>query len=242
MKKIHSLLLPVIFFFSLSSLAQRKMSAEAGNFFVTAMSQFNPKHVAWIKSTAKTMNDKSMAATEAKTFATQYAKLNGKSGTMDIEALLFLVLMQSNKNAEEDLRTKMAEMKEINEKKEALREAKEKLKEQDKELKRETLDSFRTLLQNRPFKKTTTLQPVKPPGRDTVKKANLIINPKVTTIEIKELIDKLQEEEDSLTELGGRKELTMQFYMDRMGKADAAASNAMKKFSDVQNSIISNWK
>ena len=111
MKKIISSLVIAICLFTQSSTAQVKASPEAQQFFTTAMAQINPRHVAWVKSTARTMNDKKMADPEAKSFATKYAIANGITNTMDIEALVFLVLMQTTKDAEEDLRSTMAEIK-----------------------------------------------------------------------------------------------------------------------------------
>src|SRR5262245_14926183 len=52
----------------------------------------------------------------------------------------------------------------------------------------------------------------------------------------------LQDQRDSLSELGEEQQLRMQLVMDRMTKADAAASNLLKKFSDVQSQLIGNFK
>lgn len=52
----------------------------------------------------------------------------------------------------------------------------------------------------------------------------------------------IQDESDSLSELSEEQQLKMQMYMDRMTKADAAMSNAMKKFSETSSTIVSNLK
>jgi hypothetical protein len=54
----------------------------------------------------------------------------------------------------------------------------------------------------------------------------------------KELLDT----RDSLSELGEQEQLKMQMVMDRMTKADSAASNALKKFSETAGQIIGNIK
>lgn len=55
-------------------------------------------------------------------------------------------------------------------------------------------------------------------------------------------IDKLKDNRDSLSEMGEEQQLRMQMIMDRMTKADQAASNALKKFSEIISQIIGNWK
>ena len=55
-------------------------------------------------------------------------------------------------------------------------------------------------------------------------------------------IDKLKDSKDSLSEQSEQQQLKMQMIMDRMTKADAAASNMLKKFSEVASQIISNMK
>lgn len=47
---------------------------------------------------------------------------------------------------------------------------------------------------------------------------------------------------DALTDLSESQQLRMQMLMDRMTKADSAASNSMKKFSEVLDQIIGNVK
>ena len=55
-------------------------------------------------------------------------------------------------------------------------------------------------------------------------------------------LDKMRDNKDSLSELGEQQQLKMQMIMDRMTKADQAASNAMKKFSEMAGNIIGNMK
>jgi hypothetical protein len=54
--------------------------------------------------------------------------------------------------------------------------------------------------------------------------------------------DAMKDKRDSLSELGQEQQLRMQQAMDRLNKANQAASNLMKKFSDTQSSIIGNLK
>ncbi|MGZ8369446.1 MAG: hypothetical protein ACXWVH_00140 [Caulobacteraceae bacterium] len=54
--------------------------------------------------------------------------------------------------------------------------------------------------------------------------------------------DCLNDRRDSLSEQSEEQQLKMQMVMDRMAKADSAASNAMRKFSETSSQIIGNLK
>lgn len=47
---------------------------------------------------------------------------------------------------------------------------------------------------------------------------------------------------DSMGDMSQMQQLRMQNYMDRRAKADAAASNTMKKFSQLSSQIVGNLK
>ena len=231
-------------FFSLPVMAQETASGEAEAFFTKAMSQINPKHVAWVKSTAKNANEKNLGEREVRNQALQYGAL-GSLGNGDIEALVLLVMMQASKSAEEDLKAIMAKVKATNEQKKALRDAMTKLNENRQAVTRVQADSFKLLLQNRPViqkTNTTTVQPVRTVPRDTIRTGKLLTSEKVTMQEADDLKIKLQTNHDSLSELSEEQQLKMQMVMDRMTKANSAASNMMKKFSDAAASIIQNLK
>lgn len=55
-------------------------------------------------------------------------------------------------------------------------------------------------------------------------------------------VDKLKDQKDSLSEQGEEQQLKMKMIMERMTRADQAASNAMKKFSEITGQIIGNMK
>jgi hypothetical protein len=56
------------------------------------------------------------------------------------------------------------------------------------------------------------------------------------------VLDKQKDQRDSLSEQGKEQQLKMQQVMDRMTKADSAASNTLKKFQETASSIIGNMK
>lgn len=71
--------------------------------------------------------------------------------------------------------------------------------------------------------------------------ANKVDSPKKLVLS-NDAIQKLQMSKDQLSETSEADQLKLQMYMDRMTKADQAASNVLKKFSDVMNQIIGNMK
>jgi len=55
-------------------------------------------------------------------------------------------------------------------------------------------------------------------------------------------IEKLNDQKDSLSDQSEEQKLKMKMIMERMSRADQAASNAMKKFAEIVSQIIGNWK
>ena len=215
-------------------IAQRKSSPEAEAFFKKAMSQINPRHVAWVKLTAKTVQEQKMQETEIRKAATGYASplnLNDAS----IEALCFLVMMQAARDASEDLKEIMAKIKSINQQKQDQRDLLSKMQRQQL-LTTIQLDSF-MLLRN----KTIALQNHQNPN--TVRLIRSGVNgDKLSKADISTKVEEMKKDIDAMSELGEAAQLKMQMYMDRMTKAYSAASNMMKKFSEISGQIIGNMK
>lgn len=170
-----------LFFLPFTGSAQQPDTTGAGIFFQNVMSQINPKHVNWVRTTAKTVNEKNVTENEVKNMASQYAVLNSLNGA-DIEALAFLVLMQAAKSAQEDLKAIMAKVKSINEEKQAMREAINQLQNEKLAISRIQIDSFKLLLLTRPaVQKTNTMtvvQPVRVAKPDTVKTGKVMMTTK----------------------------------------------------------------
>ena len=126
-------------------------------------------------------------------------------------------------------------VKAINKEKQELRNAHTYIKKQQVEHKgllRSEYDSLKKLLAK--------------PENISANRINILrmINPsdRVSNIETEKLRVDFLEKLDSLSELGDEQQLKMQMIMDRMTKADSAASNMEKKFSEVADSIIQNLK
>ncbi|MEO7924564.1 MAG: hypothetical protein ABIR30_12860 [Chitinophagaceae bacterium] len=190
------------------------------------MSQINPKHINWVKSSAKLVVKDNLSESDVRNMASEYGSM-GSLGAMDIEALVSLIMMQLAKDAQDDLKAFMEQMKKNYEQKKKLSDILARIKnERNQTLLRAQLDSYYLLIRKQPSGVPINGESTKP----------------VTKEEIDELIRKMNEEKISLSEMGEELQLKIQLYMDRMTKADEAASNALKKFSETANSIIQNLK
>ncbi len=229
-----------------NSYAQPQPDPQAEAFYNKAMPVINKKHVAWIKQTAKTVNEKKWEEAAIRQQAQQYAK-GSSLGQMDIEALVLLVMMEASKSAQEDLKAIMAKVKSINNNKETLRNAVNRL--QDKRqpaLTRLQLDSMKQLTANSNAGRSQTaktMQTSKISGLDSTKvKRTAVMTQPATKTEIDATADKLKNDLDSMSEMGETESLRLQMAMDRMSKMMSALSNLMKKISDTANQITQNLK
>ncbi len=156
-------------------------------------------------------------------------------GSADIEALCFIVLMEASKSSQEDLKTIMEGVKNINKQKEHLRQL--------------TNDVKRVRAGSRPndtpcaspdckalAASLQTLTGQLPP------KARFTAPPIATMGDLGRAEDKLKDSLDSLSEMGEMESLRLQTAMDRRSKAMETLSNLMKKFSDTSDVIIANLK
>lgn len=225
----------LLFLFAiLSATAQEKPSPEAEAFFKKAMSAINPRHVAWVKTTAKTANEKNMTYADVKTEATSWAVL-GDLNSVDIEAMCFLVLMQAAKSAQEDLKAIMAGVKAINEQKKEQRELLAKMQRQQS-MTSVQLDSFNFLR-----RKTIAIQ--KHQNLDSMKFIRSgVVKKQLSKTDISAMKEQIKNDIDSMSEMGEMESLRLQMYMDRRSKMMETLSNIMKKISDTQDDIIKNLK
>lgn len=233
MKSILVSSLLILFAIS-SATAQEKPSPEAEAFFKKAMATINPRHVAWVKSTAKTANEKNMTDAEVQTMASNYGVLGGMN-TADIEAMCFLVMMQASKSAQEDLKAIMAGVKSINEQKKQQRELLAKMQRQQS-MTAVQLDSFK-------LSRSKTIAIQKKQNPDAVKLVRSgSISKQITKAELNTMIEQLKNDLDSMSEMGEMESLRLQMAMDRMSKMMSTLSNLLKKISDTSNQIIQNLK
>ena len=229
-----------LFLFCTIIKSQQTIPPDAEAFYKKAMSSINTEHIAWIKSTAvnvKTQNiDEAGIRKLASGYGSQYNFNN-----MDVEALVALIMMQSAKDQEQDMKNMMEEMKKRNEEKQKLRETQEVMEQNKNAMSRQMLDSFKLLATPKPNAvakpQTTKVQTV-----PTTTQVNTQVVTKVSDTEVKELQNAIKTKHDSIDELSKEQGLQMQKQMDRRSKLEDALSNVMKKIADTQNSIIQNMK
>jgi hypothetical protein len=135
--------------------------------------------------------------------------------TVDIEALVFIVLMEATKQADADLHETMAQVKAENDKKAKLREAMDAKREADAAAKPSAPVQPQIMLAQ------PRLQLAKPVSVDTAP---------------------IKDQKDSLSDVGEMNSLRLQMLMDRRSKLMEALSNLMKKQSDTASTITQNLK
>ncbi len=232
MKKLILLPLLFILLFSLAGYSQENFSNEQEEFYQKAMRQINVRHVNWIKANAPKINKENMSETEVRSMASRYAASGNIQGA-DIDAMVFLVLMQAGKSAQEDLKAIMANVKSINQQKNEFREANEKLNTGNT-VTRLQLDSFKLLLgkERRVITKADSTKTVRTKVNTTPVAKTELDN---TRMQIKSKLD-------SMSEMGEMESLRLQMAMERQSKIMSTLSNIMKKISNTQNAIIQNLK
>ena len=230
----------------LPAAAQTKPSPESEAFFKKAIAQINPRHVAWIQSTAKSVHAKNMSETEARNMASQYGA-SQNFNNLDIEALVVLVMMQASNDAQEDLKSMMAGVKSSNEQKKQITDLQRDFAQHKKDVSRPRLDSIQFVLKNPPVVQTVNtgkaMRPVKKVPTNTTSNKQLTRVPQeVTKAEIDKTEQDIKDRLDSVNEMGETESLRLQMAMDRRNKMMTTISNIMKKISDSQSSIIQNMK
>ena len=177
------------------------------------MASLSPSLRDWVTKQARATLDRGAAPDPELIAVDARARLDGQDFfASDIETLVQLVMMECVRQADADLRGMMEQMRAANER---------------KRLRREQLSAQKD-----------TQKRVSEAGRVEFSRAPAKIIVAAQAAGSPEASDR----RDSLSEMSEMDQLRMQMYMDRMTKADSAASNQLKKFSDVESSIISNLK
>jgi len=190
-----------------------------------------------------TVNSQKMDEAGVRQLTSGYARQNNL-GSMDIDALVMLVMMQSAKDSEQDMKNMLVDMKKKNEEKQKLREAQEKMEKNKNAMSKQMLDSFRLLTKPQV---TAVSQTARLQTNQTVTKVNRPVNSQVSTLqvsanEIKQVQDSLKLKLDGMNEMSEMTSLRLQQAMDRRSKFISTLSNIMKKISETQDSIVQNLK
>jgi putative addiction module CopG family antidote len=163
----------------------------------------------------------------------------------DIESLVLIVMMQAARDAEEDLKEIMNEMKAQNAAKKKLREFQRKVKCDIANSTGQTRFKFGPNGMGSERAYHHVLMPV----MDLCSEGGVkfvetdLYKGRIADVSMLESIrDDLRDKLDSMSEMGEMESLRLQMIMDRRSKFISTLSNIMKKISDTQESITQNIK
>lgn len=167
----------------------------------------------------------------------------------DIEALVFLTLMEAAKSAQEDLKQIMADVKAINRAKQALREVQCAISRDVAAATKAAMEgdgiafSPRGLGGEQAYHRVQL--PVAAAGCDDAPQTafvDLVDDEVVSVRQLNAALDAIKCRLDSLSEMGEMESLRLQMAMDRLSKMMTTLSNVMKKISDTDQAITQNLK
>lgn len=180
------------------------------------MATLSPSLRAWVITQARTTLDSAGSPDPEIIAGNARVRLAGQDfSDADIEALVQLVMMESVRQLDADLRDMMAQMREANARKARMRDVAAAQREANKGLS----DAARTEY-SRPESKAVCVDPPCQFSR--------IVAPATAT--------------DSMSEMNETEQLRMQMAMDRRSKAMQALSNLLEKSSDTAATLTSNLK
>ena len=178
------------------------------------MTMLSPSLRAWVITQARTTLDSAGSPDPEIIEGNARARLEGQDfSDADVESLVQLVMMESVRQADADLRDMMAQMREANARKARMRDMAAAQREAKKGLSDEARAEY-----SRPESKAVCVDPPCQFSR--------IAAPAT----------------DSMSEMNQMEQLRMQMAMDRKSKAMQALSNLLKKNSDTAATITSNLK
>lgn len=200
------------------------------------MATLSPSLRAWVITQARTTLDSARSPDPEIIAGNARARLAGQDfSDADIEALVQLVMMESVRQADADLRDMMAQMREANARKARMRD----MAAAQREAKKGLSDAARAEY-SRPESKAVCVDPpcqfsriAAPPPLDQAK----IVAPQgpggspVT-----------EPAPDSMSEMNDMDQMRMQMAMDRRAKFMEVLSNVLRKSSDTAGTITSNLK
>jgi glycine cleavage system H lipoate-binding protein len=220
----------------------RPMPPEMTHRYTVLSSKIQPSAKAWVQQRAlleskkNTLDVASLKADARSHFQAANANLQGA----DIEAVVFIVLMEASKAAEDDLKTIMGEVKAINNSKQALRDT---LNDVNREVAGPDKSSPSAPC-NTPLCRSLSarLSQIEAQAPASQKGPRLQVRANPTFADLKVVQNDIKSKLDSMSEMGETESLRLQMVMDRRSRFLDALSNLMKKTSDTSDSVIRNIK
>lgn len=208
-------------------LAQMPAGAEARA--AQLMQRIGPQTRNWIRQEAAREHAAGTASeSAARRAVTSNPSLGGLPGG-DVEALVFLVLMEAAKSAQEDQKAMMEQMKQVNEAKAALR-------EKTRQAKRANAELATNARRDTKAPQGMAARPAMGPQRSAAQPTPL---PKA---QFDRQLRSAKDDYESLSEMEESQSLRMQMAMDRRTKLMATLSDILKKMSDTGSGITKNLK
>lgn len=193
---------------------QKEIPPGADTLYNHLMSAARPAIKNWVRSTALKYKGKEVTEEQAVSDVKQSYNVLGNLNNADIEAIAFLVMMQSAKSAQEDLKSMMDEVKKINEAKASQRQQVTALKQSSAQMKTQARAGYQN---------ADSLKPLR-------------------TATVAKQVSEQKDKKDNMADLSEEQQLKLQMIMDRRSKAIQAISNMMKKLSETEENIIKNIK
>jgi Arc/MetJ-type ribon-helix-helix transcriptional regulator len=169
----------------------------------------------------------------------------GSQANSDIEAMVFIDMMEAAKSAAEDLKEILKEIQAKNAAKQKIRELLKKIKcDIANNTGKMRLEFNQTGMGSERAYHHVFIPVEDPCSESGVKLIETDLHKgRITELSILESIrDNLRDKLDSLSEMGEMESLRLQMIMDRRSKFMTTLSNIMKKMSDTSQSIIQNMK
>jgi hypothetical protein len=227
-----------------ATIALREPPAEMTRRFTVFHSALQPSAKAWVEQQARAEARKAAPDLPALESAIRkrFPDLKARSAagaTSDIDALIFLVMMQAAQDMNEDLKSMMERVKAIDAAKQTLRElirnANAEVARSARNLHAPCRSPFCQSLPAKLGALATATAALPHPVR--------VSSPaQPTYAQLRALQGRLKADLDSMNELNEMESLRLQMAMDRRSKFMQALSNILKKTSDTQASIVQNLK
>jgi hypothetical protein len=182
----------------------------------------------------------SLSSSSAKPGSGQMSAKDALPAGADIEALVFVVMMQATENMDQDLQQMLTEVK-------AETAAKQKLRNLQNEIEEDAASGDGPQAQQvcRTFACASIPSELRQLAADTAHlkhPISLAVPPHATYGQIQQVKTQISRALDSLSDISQQQQLQLQTLMDRRSQFEETLSNLMKSQQDTSSSIVSNLK
>jgi hypothetical protein len=180
--------------------------------------------------------------------ATVRARLGGSLAAMDVDALVFLVMMEAAQSSQSDLQQIMQQVQADNQAKQSLRGVQEQLQQAQANLEANARAQSKPSAANEPCvtpacaaiaEKAKNAERV---SAASSKPLHYAVGTQPTRSQIAELQVRTKADSDSLNDLSEQLQLRMQMEQQELSQAYETISNIMKTMSDTSSAVIQNLK